>query len=84
MNFIKIINHFGYDNQIKKLAEEQYELIEALWQKDKEHVKEEMADNIVLIWQFAEKLGISVDEILDEVRKKHDRTLKRIEEGYYD
>ena len=52
MKEIEIINHYGYKHQIKKLAEEQYELIEALFENDKEHITEEIADCLLLINQF--------------------------------
>ena len=52
MKEIEIINHYGYRHQIRKLAEEQYELIEALFENDKEHITEEVADCLVLINQF--------------------------------
>lgn len=52
MKEIEIINHYGYKHQIRKLAEEQYELIEALFEEDKEHITEEIADCLVLINQF--------------------------------
>jgi NTP pyrophosphatase (non-canonical NTP hydrolase) len=60
------------------MAEEQFELIEALFEKDKEHIKEEIADNIHIIWQFTAYYGISVVEILDEVERKNKRTLRRM------
>lgn len=82
MELLKIINHYGEKNQVKKLAEEQYELIEALFEKDKDHIIEEMADNIHLIWQFAALYGISVTEILDEVQRKNKRTLRRMGDRY--
>ena len=63
-----------------KLAEEQYELTEALIEKDKEHIKEEIADNIHIIWQFTAFYGISVAEILEEVERKNKRTLRRMED----
>ena len=62
------------------MAEEQFELIEALLEKDKEHIKEEMADNIHIIWQFMALYGISITEIYDEVERKNKRTLRRMEE----
>lgn len=80
MDFLKIINHYGEKNQVKKLAEEQFELIEALLEKDKDHIKEEMADNIHIIWQFAEWYGIDSTDILEEVRNKNERTLRRMED----
>ena len=80
MDLLKIIKHYGEKNQLKKLAEEQFELIEALLEKDKEHIKEEMADNIHIIWQFAKYYGISLAEIWDEVYKKNKRTIRRMED----
>lgn len=80
MELLKIINHYGEKNQIKKLAEEQFELIEALIEKDKEHIKEEIADNMHIIWQFMALYGISAIEIADEVERKNKRTLRRMEE----
>ena len=62
------------------MAEEQFELIEALFEKDKEHIKEEIADNIHIIWQFTAFYGISVAEILDEVERKNKRTIRRMED----
>jgi NTP pyrophosphatase (non-canonical NTP hydrolase) len=52
MKEIEIINHYGYRHQIKKLAEEQYELIEALFEEDEDHITEEIADCLLLINQF--------------------------------
>lgn len=52
MKEIEIINHYGYKHQIRKLAEEQYELIEALFEEDEDHITEEIADCLVLINQF--------------------------------
>ena len=49
-------------------------------EKDKEHIIEEMADNIHIIWQFTALYGISITEILDEVQRKNKRTLRRMEE----
>ena len=52
MKEIKIISHYGLKNQIRKFNEESYELIEALFEEDKEHITEEIADCLVLINQF--------------------------------
>lgn len=78
IDLLKIIKHYGYKPQIKKLAEEQFEVIEALLEKDREHIKEEIADNIHMLGQFAEYYGISNDEILEIVKQKNERTLKII------
>lgn len=52
MKEIEIINHYGYRHQIRKLAEEQYELIEALFEEDEDDITEEIADCLLLINQF--------------------------------
>ena len=62
------------------MAEEQFELIEALFEKDKEHIKEEIADNIHIILQFMTLYGISVAEITEEIERKNARTIRRMEE----
>ena len=62
------------------MAEEQFELIEALFEKDKEHIKEEIADNIHIIWQFMALYGISVAEITEEIERKNARTIRRMED----
>ena len=64
------------------MAEEQFELIEALIEKDKEHIKEEIADNIHIIWQFAALYGISVTEITEEIERKNARTIRRMGDKY--
>ena len=48
--------------------------------KKSKHIKEEIADNIHIIWQFTAFYGISVAEILDEVERKNKRTIRRMEE----
>ena len=87
---IRIFNAHGYATQMRKLAEEQYELIESLlvyhWdglgdvESQRAHVAEEMADCMVLMEQFRQCLGIEKAKI-DEVYKfKVDRELGRIKE----
>lgn len=75
MKEIEIINHYGYRHQIRKLAEEQYELIEALFEEDKEHITEEIADCLVLINQFKAYYKIKDKDI----QKVYDYKLARQE-----
>lgn len=75
MKEIEIINHYGYKHQIKKLAEEQYELIEALFEEKKEHITEEIADCLVLINQFKAYYKIKDKDI----QKVYDYKLARQE-----
>lgn len=85
---LKIINHFGLINQQRKLQEEVFELQEAItidkFKVNLKHVKEEIADvknileEIQLYYNFT-------DEDIEKIRKqKVNRTIKRIETGYYD
>lgn len=66
MKEIEIINHYGLKNQIRKFNEESYELIEALFENDKEHITEEIADCLLLIRQFRDFYKIQ-DEAIREV-----------------
>lgn len=48
-----IIEHYGYENQLKKLAEELKELEQAvIYEHPDEHIKEEIADVLNLIEQI--------------------------------
>lgn len=80
----KIFSHFGLRKQLKKLSEECYELIEAMLDNDKEHIKEEIADVQVLLNQFKEYHEIYDDEIVDIMEHKIDRTIERVKSGYYE
>lgn len=55
-------------------------------QKDKylEHIKEEIADNIILLKQFQYYYNIKNEEIDKIIKYKVNRTLNRIESRYYD
>ena len=78
MKEIEIINHYGYKHQIRKLAEEQYELIEALFEEDKEHITEEIADCLVLINQFKAFYQIKDKDIQKVYNYKIARQERRI------
>ena len=53
-------------------------------EKEKEHIAEEIADCMVMIHQFIEYYKIDGNDILRIMNEKIDRTISRIEEGYYD
>lgn len=87
---LKIIKHYGVNNQIRKLNEENFELLQALDRlsqtKDMEslkinrdNVKSEMADVIVLLTQFILYYNLNLDEIFDIYQFKINRQIKRIE-----
>ena len=84
---IEIINHYGYRHQIKKFAEEAFELQEALIDFDwifndidisKEYIVEEIADVEVLLMQFMLLLGIEKQDIMQVMMSKIDRQFDRI------
>ena len=94
---LKIINKFGINNQQRKLAEEVFELNEAIikheelyeidcYSNDKyrEHIAEEIADVTIMLLQFKEYYHIDGNDISKIINEKIDRTIDRIEEGYYE
>jgi len=101
---LKIINKFGINNQQRKLAEEVFELNEAIISYEKEkslkelldikiidsdiakkkHIAEELADVMVILEQIKLYYEITSKEITDIFWNKVDRTIDRIEEGYYE
>lgn len=100
-DLLKIIEHFGVNNQQRKLAEEVFELQEAIsiyekieywdgegyfidFSSDKDTIIEEIADICVILRQFMEHYDITQDEISDRMADKINRTLERIESGYYE
>lgn len=97
-DLLKIIEHFGLNNQQRKLQEEIFELQEAITRmemcpsgiycflrdKYKEHIIEEMADCLVLLGQIQQYYNISDAEIHKGMVAKTQRTLERIRNKYYE
>lgn len=92
-NLLKIIEHYGINNQLRKFNEESFELQEAIinhgWtimsfeelsEKTKEHIAEEIADCYVILEQFRHYYGISDEEIEKVMKYKIERQLDRINE----
>ena len=69
----KICDHFGFDNQVVKLDEECLEYVES-------REPQEIADVFIVSFQ----LVLKSDVLRELVKQKIDRTLERIENGYYD
>ena len=93
---LKIINTYGVNNQQRKLAEEVFELNEAIITAEYnryvgivrkpcdsciEHIAEEIADVMVMLEQFKIYYGISSEDITKIFLEKVDRQIKRIEES---
>ena len=90
---LEIIQHYGVNAQQRQLAEEVFELQEAIltrelhWHYDTEiqdirpldnHIAEEIADVTVMLKQFQYYYGIENEFILALIRGKIDRQLERI------
>ena len=82
---IEIANHYGYTAQSDKIIEETAELTQAIlklrWGYSPElleHVKEEVADVLIMSRQLRVMLGAEdIDEIID---KKLDRQMERMKD----
>lgn len=84
----EIIKRNGLSRQKRKLAEEGFELVEAITEmqvapsaKNLTHIVEEMADVFVVWRQIAEYYGIQWSEIARVADYKCKRTLMRLDNG---
>jgi len=87
--YLKIINHFGVNNQQRKLQEEVFELQEAITKfengiGDIKEVEEELVDVVLLLRQFVEFYEMNPNHLISMEIGKAKRTLERIESGYYE
>ena len=78
----QIFLHFGEERQQEKLQEEQVELLEAFESERPEYIQEELADNYNILMQFIQEYGYK--KIMKIAIEKQERTIKRIEEGFYE
>ncbi len=82
----KIIETYGKHSQIAKAIEELIELSEVLIkylnksELDREHLIEEMADVDVMMAQLMIIFGINTESYQDEISKKINRTIERIDQ----
>lgn len=103
-DLLKIIEHFGVNNQQRKLQEEVFELQEAITKYEefnnriedlaiydidetelkKEHIIEELVDVMVILKEVQYIYKINREDIRKIMKNKINRTLERIESGYYD
>ena len=97
-DYLKIINHFGVNNQQRKLQEEVFELQEAIndykyveayknspaEKFHKRNIAEELADCFILLKQFQMYFDFGTMELTEIMNSKLKRTLDRMEEGYYE
>lgn len=80
---LKIINHYGLENQREYLGKEYQELQDELYRyvvlEDEANLITEIADVFVLCLQFMYEYGYSNEELIEEMKFKINRQLKRIE-----
>ena len=86
VDWLKILNNFSLDEQIKHWFTEIYELIQAIGRYDgsvesKEHIIEEIADNYNFLGQFQTHFNISDEEVEKVQIFKNKRTLEEIEKS---
>ena len=90
-DLLKIINHYGVKNQLKYIHSEYYELDEAIlanWYDVDgvtdvgyvEHIREEIADIMVMLKQIQYYYEIPDEEIEDVMKYKIQRQIERIEQ----
>jgi len=87
---LKIINNYGTRNQLKYLYTEMYEFTEAIIEYEEDengnirtqlnHIQEEFADLMVMLEQFKAYYNLSNEDVLETMKYKIERQLKRIEE----
>jgi len=91
---LKIINHYGWNKQLKYIHSEYFELDEAIIKYEcdeyyyypeieeghKKHIAEEISDIMVMLKQFQYYYDITDEEINDIMLYKIDRQIERIKE----
>lgn len=80
----QIFEHFGLQTQKAKLNEELNELSMAVKNSVKTDVIDEISDCYIVIAQFMHFHNIKLTDIIERVDYKLDRTIERIESGYYE
>ena len=81
---LTIFYTYGKSHQVSKLLEEVGEFIETIINEDKENMVQEMADCMVMLKQFQYYYGITDEEIIKVMKEKIERTIKRMENEYYE
>ena len=81
---LTIFNTYGKSHQVSKLLEEVGEFIETVINEDKENMVQEIADCMVMLKQFQYYYGITDEEIEEVMKYKIERTIKRMENEYYE
>ena len=85
----QITKHFGIETELMKLTEEVGELLNACYKThlsnaSTEDIEDEMADVMVILQQIVLYFDVDVSLMDSIARQKIDRTVKRINDGWYD
>lgn len=80
---LAIINHYGLEHQQRKLAEEVFELQQAIsleryGEGDKDHIEEEMADVCNVLMEISNYYKLNTVKMRKIMESKQDRQLERI------
>lgn len=85
----KITKHFGIETELTKLSEEVGELLNECYKRhfvDPEYgeVDDELADVFVILAQIGLYFNADMHKIEEIAKTKIDRTVQRIDDGWYD
>lgn len=85
----KITSHFGIETELTKLSEEVGELLNECYKRhfvDPEYgnVEDELADVFVILSQIALYFNADMNKVQNIIDMKVNRTVQRIDEGWYD
>lgn len=85
----RITSHFGIETELTKLTEEMGELLNECYKKhfispEYGEVEDEIADVMVILLQIMLHFDVDIDNVMNTIERKIDRTVKRIEEGWYE
>lgn len=89
-DLLKIIEHFGIENQQRKLQEELFELQQEITifeqgnNQSYQEITEEMVDVIILLKQLFYHYELNDYQMKQIEERKIKRTLERIEGGFYE
>ena len=85
----KITKHFGIETELIKLSEEVGELLNECYKRhfvnpEYGEVEDELADVFVILAQIGLYFNTDMDKVESIINKKIDRTVSRIDEGWYE
>lgn len=85
----RITDTFGIDTELMKLCEEVGELLNECYKynytkQNKDRVEDEFADVLAILSQFAIFYDLDIKNVKNIFNSKIDRTVKRIDDGWYD